>query len=38
MKGDVPKGCFELDTAALPTDIFEAEKNSSILGRSREKV
>jgi hypothetical protein len=35
---DVPKGCFELDTAALPTDIFEAEKNSSILGRSREKV
>ncbi|KEH41511.1 DNAJ heat shock amino-terminal domain protein [Medicago truncatula] len=35
---DVPKDCFELDTAALPTDIFEAEKNSSILGRSREKV
>lgn len=35
---DVPKDCFELDTAALPADIFEAEKNSSILGRSREKV
>jgi len=42
MSGDerkgVPKGCFELDPAALPTVIFEAEKDSSILGRSREKV
>ncbi|PNY14503.1 chaperone protein dnaJ [Trifolium pratense] len=28
----VPRGCFELDPAALPTEIFEAEKDS------REKV
>ncbi|RHN80717.1 putative DnaJ domain-containing protein [Medicago truncatula] len=42
MSGDeregVPRGCFEFDPAALPTEIFEAEKDSSIPGRSREKV
>ncbi|XP_045803387.1 uncharacterized protein LOC123896967 isoform X3 [Trifolium pratense] len=36
MNGDeregVPRGCFELDPAALPTEMFEAEKDS------REKV
>ena len=34
----VPRGCFEFDPAGLPTEIFEAEKDSSIFGRSREEV
>ena len=42
MSGDeregVPRDCFELDPAALPTYIFEAEKDSSIFGRSREDM
>ncbi|PNX88924.1 hypothetical protein L195_g045039 [Trifolium pratense] len=34
----VPRGCFELDPAALPTEMFEAEKDSREKMRGPVKV